>query len=174
MSAVRYNTQNNGTIVALNPGHDGAFVVLKEGHLVLSAEAEHDSKPRHMPASGYFVIDHLRQVDCVPAVIAMSGWTEGYPFQSAATPYHGISQDLVRATPTVICGSQTVLFESTHERSHIFCTYGMSPYPQGTPCYVLVWEGDIGCFYEVDEQLQITQHGPVLPFPGYKYSFLFD
>ena len=165
---------HDATIIAANSGHDGAFVVVRDGELLLSAEAEHGSKPRHMPTSGYFILDKLQKLDCTPAVIATSGWTDAFPFQSAASPYHGIDQRLTTLTPTVICGSKTQLFESTHERSHIFCTYGMSPFPQGKPCYVLVWEGDIGSFYEVDEQLCIRQHGPVMHFPGYKYSFLFD
>jgi predicted NodU family carbamoyl transferase len=50
----------------------------------------------------------------------------------------------------------------------------MAPFPQGEPCYVLVWEGDIGSFYEIDDKLVIKRHGPVLSYPGFKYSFLYD
>jgi len=174
MKTLTHDPHLDATIIAANSGHDGAFVVVRDGQLLLSAEAEHGSKPRHMPANGYFILDNLRKLDYMPAVIATSGWMDGFPFQSAAAPYHGSDPSLTKMTPTVICGSMTQLFESTHERSHIFCTYGMSPYPQGKPCYVLVWEGDIGSFYEVDDKVCIREHGPVIRFPGYKYSFLFD
>jgi hypothetical protein len=32
----------------------------------------------------------------------------------------------------------------------------MSSLPKGTPCYALVWEGEIGAFYEIDSALNIT------------------
>ncbi|SRR6266851_467966 len=170
----RFTLPAGGLILAINPGHDGAVVALKDGNLLFSTEAEHDSQPRHLPANAYLLLNATSKLDDVPAVIATSGWTGDFPFQSASTPYHGISDSLVRIRPSTIFGHKTLLFESTHERSHIFCSYGMSPFPQGMPCYALVWEGDIGSFYEIDEQMQIRQHGPVLSFPGYKYSFLFD
>lgn len=163
-----------GTIIAVNPGHDGAFAVVKDGELLLSSEAEHGSKPRHMPALAYFLLNNISKIDKVPNIICTSGWSEGYPFQSAGTTYHGTSQQEFRIRPSTVFGCRTHLFESTHERSHIFCSYGLSPFPQGEPCYVLLWEGDIGSFYEIDERLCIHRLKSVLPFPGYKYSFLFD
>jgi len=163
-----------GTIIAVNPGHDGAFAVVKDGKLLLSAEAEHGSKPRHMPALAYFLLNNMSKIDDVPSIICTSGWSDGFPFQSAGTSYHGSSQDEVRIRQSTVFGFKTHLFESTHERSHIFCSYGLSPFPQGEPCYLLLWEGDIGSFYEIDERLRIRQLKSILPFPGYKYSFLFD
>lgn len=161
-------------ILAVNPGHDGTFVVLSKGELQLAVPAEQDSHPRYMPANAYFLLDGLMKMEAVPSIIATSGWTAGWPFQSAKVPYHGINDDVVRMTPANMFGKPVTLFESTHERSHIFCTYGMSPFPQGEPCYILIWEGEIGSFYEVDERMNIRQLGEVLSYPGFKYSFLFD
>jgi hydroxymethyl cephem carbamoyltransferase len=163
-----------GAIIAVNPGHDGAFAIVKDGKLLLSVEAEHDSKPRHMPALAYFLLNNISKMNEVPSIICTSGWSDGFPFQSAGTTYHGTSQRELRIRSSSVFGLKTRLFESTHERSHIFCSYGLSPFPQGEPCYVLLWEGDIGSFYEIDERLCIRQLKPVLSFPGYKYSFLFD
>ena len=38
----------------------------------------------------------------------------------------------------------------------------MSPFPQGTPCYALVWEGAIGAFYEIDRDVNFTLIGDVM------------
>jgi predicted NodU family carbamoyl transferase len=165
---------DGAVIVAINPGHDGTFVVVKNNLMVSAIPAEHNSKPRYSPANAYFLLRNIMMLDEVPFVIATSGWSNGWPFQSASTPYHGIKGSLTHSEKVHILGHAVHLYESTHERSHIFCAYGMAPFPQGEPCYVLVWEGDIGSFYEVDDKLNIKRYGPVLSYPGYKYSFLYD
>ncbi|EJT5293019.1 hypothetical protein D8W87_005152, partial [Salmonella enterica] len=38
----------------------------------------------------------------------------------------------------------------------------MSPYPQGKPVYCLVWEGTLGDFYEIDENVNIKHLGKVM------------
>jgi predicted NodU family carbamoyl transferase len=161
-------------IIALNPGHDGTLAAVKNGRLILLSSAEQDSNLRYSAANAYFLLRSLELLNEVPAVVAISGWTNEAAHQSDATPYHGIDDSLVRIQPIKICGHSIHLYQSTHERSHIFCAYGMSPFPQGQPCYILVWEGDIGCFYEIDERLQLRRYGPIVPFPGYKYGFLYD
>jgi predicted NodU family carbamoyl transferase len=50
----------------------------------------------------------------------------------------------------------------------------MSPFPQGQPCYALVWEGQTGSFYEIDHNVNILEFPQVLANPGYKYALLFD
>jgi hydroxymethyl cephem carbamoyltransferase len=165
---------SDDVILSINPGHDGAVALLKDSTLEFSKEAEHDSKPRHWPVGAYQLISLLDQVPRVPIAICISGWSNEYPFQTASAPYYGVDSKLARFSPFSMFGHETLLFESTHERAHVFCSYGLSPIPQGEPCYVLVWEGNIGSFYEIDECLGITQLGPVLRFPGYKYSFLYD
>src|SRR5258708_3958098 len=174
MSVELHRSGADGLILSINPGHDGAIALVKDRRLLLSLEAERDSRPRHMPANAYFLLDVICGMTEIPAVVAISGWGNGFPFQSASTPYHGVNEDCTKLRKTNVFGHRTTVFESTHERSHIFCTYGLSPYPQGEPCYVLVWEGEIGCFYEVDAKMRIQPYGPVLSTPGYKYAFLFD
>ncbi|ECC7365464.1 proline dehydrogenase, partial [Salmonella enterica] len=49
----------------------------------------------------------------------------------------------------------------------------MSPYPQGKPVYCLVWEGTLGDFYEIDENVNIKHLGKVMTDPGNKYSSLY-
>src|SRR5205085_1598663 len=64
-------------------------------------------------------------------------------------------------------------FSSSHERSHILCAFGMSALPKGTSCYALVWEGEIGAFYEIDPTLNITLVANVLNQPGHRYGLLY-
>nr|WP_051410206.1 hypothetical protein [Mesorhizobium sp. LNHC220B00] len=64
-------------------------------------------------------------------------------------------------------------YSSTHERSHLWASYGMSPFPAGMPCYALIWEGALGDFYEIDERLQVVHLGKVIANPGHKYAFLY-
>ena len=49
----------------------------------------------------------------------------------------------------------------------------MSPFEQGEPCYVLVWEDELGDFYEIDRDLKIHHKGRVLDAPGRRFSFLY-
>lgn len=175
MIAPRRELSPGEIILSINPGHDGAVVALQDGVLCLSYQGDNDSRPRHALASSYLLLDATKQLDRAPRLIATSGWSRhGSSYGHTDAPYYGIDDNLVRIRPSMIFGQETLLFESTHERSHIFCSYGMSPFNQGEPCYVLIWEGQIGSFYYIDESMHIHQHGPVLSFPGYKYSFLYD
>ena len=65
-------------------------------------------------------------------------------------------------------------FSSSHVRSHIMCAYGLSPFPQGQPCYVLIWEGLIGAMYYVDEEVRIKKIGDALIAPGNRYQLLYE
>jgi predicted NodU family carbamoyl transferase len=49
----------------------------------------------------------------------------------------------------------------------------MSPFPQGSPCYALVWEGAIGAFYEIDQDMNITLLGDVMNQPGNRYASIY-
>ncbi len=49
----------------------------------------------------------------------------------------------------------------------------MSSLPKGAPCYALVWEGEIGAFYEIDSELNITLLADVLNEPGMRYSSIY-
>jgi predicted NodU family carbamoyl transferase len=64
-------------------------------------------------------------------------------------------------------------FSSSHERSHLLCGFGMSPFSQGSPCYALVWEGAIGAFYEIDRDVNVTLIGDVMNEPGNRYMSIY-
>jgi len=49
----------------------------------------------------------------------------------------------------------------------------MSKLPKGAPCYALVWEGEIGAFYEIDSALNITLLADVLDQVGNRYAILY-
>ena len=51
-----------GPILAFNPGHDGAVVVLQDQFLSYSIEAEHDSYPRHTLASAHLLLEAMAKM----------------------------------------------------------------------------------------------------------------
>jgi hydroxymethyl cephem carbamoyltransferase len=65
------------------------------------------------------------------------------------------------------------VFSSSHERSHLLASYGMSDLSNGEPCYVLIWEGSIGNIYAFGQGARVTDCFPVMEDPGNKYSFLY-
>jgi predicted NodU family carbamoyl transferase len=72
-----------------------------------------------------------------------------------------------------LLGRPVNYFSSSHERSHLLCAFGMSSLPKGTPCYALVWEGEIGAFYEIDGSLNMTLLADVLNQVGNRYALLY-
>ena len=162
-------------ILSYKPGHDGHVAYIKNQELQFSIEAEKDSWPRYAPIPPSLFLNTLGQVDEIPDVIALSGWVKGF---HSSTPdveagYFGWGEDAVIKRKEKVFGKSVDFFSSSHERSHLFCSYGMSPFPQGQPCYVLVWEGNIGAFYHIDENVNVTKVGDVLEDPGNKYAFLY-
>jgi hydroxymethyl cephem carbamoyltransferase len=87
--------------------------------------------------------------------------------------YFGVHDEARRVRKETFFGKTMDVFSSTHERSHILCAYGMSHFSEREPCYVLVWEGRIGSFYEVDENIVIRPLGRVMEDPGRRYTFIF-
>jgi predicted NodU family carbamoyl transferase len=162
------------TILSFNPGHDGSVVLLRDGQLEFSLEAEKDSGSRHQRASASLLLSALQELECAPDVIAVGGWEEEHCRSSFGLGYYGLGVGPGRPRSIRVAGSEVALFESTHERSHVFCSYGLAPYEQGSPCYALIWEGQTGAFCEIDEQLNIHEFPTVLSYPGYKYGFLYD
>lgn len=140
--------------------HDGCVAILADGELVFSAEAEKDSGPRYARLSEDMVLRHLAKMHRLPDVLVQSGWIGDY---LGLDPIADTEIELFRK---IRC------CRTTHERAHIFCTYGLSPFPQGQPCYVLVWEGSIGGFYRVDAQLNIKHLGSPVLHPGHRYQTL--
>ena len=162
-------------IISYKPGHDGTVACVDQGKLVFSIEAEKDSWPRYEEIPPSLFLHSLALMDSVPDVVAVSGWVRG--FHSISSPvgggYFGEGVNTIIDKPVRLMGKEVRHFSSSHERSHLMGVYGMSPFPQGRPCYVLIWEGNIGAFYHIDEKVNVTKVGDVLEDPGNKYSFLY-
>ncbi|MCP5537698.1 MAG: proline dehydrogenase [Akkermansiaceae bacterium] len=163
-------------ILSYNPGHDGAFAYLEDGHLVASIEAEKHSHYRHSPLSVPDVFSVLGELKEVPDVICRGGWWPSDALlseQHLLAGYHGIQKSDIIVGQKRLLGKKVEYFSSSHERSHLLCAFGMSNLPKGTPCYVLLWEGVIGSFYKIDAGLNVTKVADVMPEPGHRYALLY-
>lgn len=162
-------------IFAYKPGHDGHVAMLEDGRLAFSIEAEKDSGPRYGPITPELMLHGLALTGGVPEIVAVSGWLGS--FRPMADPigsgYFGADEENIIDRPWRFQGRDIRYFSSSHERSHIVGAYAMSPFPQGQPCYALVWEGVIGSFYRIDEKLRVTKLGTPMSGPGHKYGFLY-
>lgn len=161
----------------MKPGHDGSIALIDGtvGKLEWSFEAEKDSFPRFEVLNPTQFVSAAEQLSVMPDVFAVSGWSKGSLAVNApiGAGYYGHNRSAVQYHATRMFGAEVKYFTSSHERSHIWCSYGLSPFEQGKPCYVLVWEGALGDFYLVDESLLVTNLGRVMATPGNKYSFLY-
>ncbi|MCA1298585.1 carbamoyltransferase C-terminal domain-containing protein [Stappia indica] len=161
--------------MSFKPGHDGHICLVENGRLVFSMEAEKDSWPRYEVVTPALVQRAMELCPDMPDVIAMSGWAKGFHSVSAPTDgrYFGWDDDCVISQTRRIFGQEIKYFASSHERSHIFCSFALSPFPQGEPFYALVWEGNIGSFYRVDGGMTVEHIGQPLVDPGNKYAYLY-
>lgn len=164
-------------IFAMKPGHDGsiALVDTDAGKLEWSFEPEKDSNPRYDVFNPALFIHAAEKIGAMPDVFAVSGWGKGSLAANApiGAGYYGYAPSAVRHHRTRLFGTEVHYFTDSHERSHIWCSYGLSPFEQGKPCYVLTWEGALGDFYMVDEKLEVSRIGRVMMTPGNKYAFLY-
>lgn len=159
-------------ILSFKPGHDGHIAYLADGALVFSHEAEKDSGYRYAPVDISMMLDAAKQLKAMPDVIALSGWTtsmspDGRPIGAG---YWGLD---FAVQDEEMFGKKVKIFTSSHEKSHIFCSYALSPFPQGQPCYALILEGNIGTFYSVEEDLSIHRLTDVMVAPGIRYAFAY-
>jgi hydroxymethyl cephem carbamoyltransferase len=163
-------------ILGVKEGHDGAYALIDNTHLAFSLEAEKDSFPRCTQTSADLLLRVAQRVDNPPDVVAIGGWTKGLfssdPVLHAG--YFGSDAAGVVVREVKLFGKTTTIFSSSHERGHILAAYALSPFPTGTRCYSLVWEGNVGNFYLIDERVNVTDLGCVTPDPGNKYTFLFS
>jgi predicted NodU family carbamoyl transferase len=164
--------------LSYNPGHDGAIAFLQDSRLMFSIEAEKDSNYRHSAISVAEVLDAVGELGVIPDVICMSGWwpRDHYEFRHGSHRnggYRGVSSASAIMDEGRLLRGRVDYFSSSHERSHILCAFGMSPLPKGTACYSLVWEGEMGTFYEIDSALNITLIADVLNQPGNRYGLLY-
>ena len=163
-------------ILSYNPGHDGAIVYLQNAHLVLSIESEKNSNYRYSPISSHDVFNVLGELGDVPDVICTGGWwpREKHLLGSHIhAGYRGIVKNDFIVEQRRLFGRPVHYFSSSHERSHLLCAFGMSSLPQGTPCYALLWEGEIGAFYEIDSETNVTKLADVMNQPGNRYISLY-
>ena len=163
-------------ILSFNQGHhDTSSAFLDDNKLVFTHEAEKDSGDRHSASFPPLFLVNSFHIDNPPDVLAFSCWhKKSKQFHANTDPgYFGIGTDARVSFSEKMLGSSIKVFASSHERSHIMCSYGLSPFPQGQPCYALVWEGAIGAFYYIDSNVEITKIGDVLNEPGNRYAFLY-
>lgn len=164
--------------LSYNPGHDGAVAYIEDSRLIFSVEAEKDSNYRYSAISVADVLDALSQLNGIPDVICMSGWwaRDHHEFLHGSqrnSGYRGVSLEGAIMDKGRLLRGRTDYFSSSHERAHILCAFGMSPVPKGTPCYALIWEGEMGSFYEIDPDFRITLIADVLSQPGNRYGLLY-
>ena len=165
-------------ILAYNPGHDGAVAFIENGRLSFSIEAEKGSNYRYSAVSVTDLLDVVGELSDLPDVICMSGWwpRDHFEFLHGSRRnggYRGTSEDLAIHEEGRFLRGRTAYFSSSHERSHIMCALGMSPFPKGTPCYALVWEGEMGTFYEIAGDGRVSVVRDVLRQPGNRYALLY-
>lgn len=166
-------SKNNLGILGIKPGHDGAIAYISNGELKFSFESEKDNGNRYAEINAETFMKALSACEKIPDVVASGGWSTGAipTGDPIGAGYCGLESGLER--PMEFMGKTISSFTSSHERSHILCAYGLSPFKQGIPCYAVVWEGHIGAFYFVDEQITITKLNDILIDPGVRYAFLY-
>ena len=164
-------------ILSFKSGHDGtvAGVDCLDSSLLFSYEAEKNSFPRYTPVTPDTFIDAGLWFKDLPDVLALSGWSStGLDHvTTSGAGYFGIGAGSESVGKRTFFGKTVDYYSSTHERAHIWCSYALSPYPQGEPCYVLLWEGALGDFYEIDGNLNIHHRGQVMTAPGKRFAFLY-
>ncbi len=162
-------------ILAYKPGHDGHIAWLDDGQLKFSIEREKDSGPRYGAINTDLWMRAFSLAGGMPDVVAVSGWANQWrPLGDLVEAgYFGEGADTIIDRPHRFLGTDARLFSSSHERSHLLGGYAMSPFAQGEPVYALVWEGMIGAFYRMDEDLNIIRLGTPLDGPGHKYSSIY-
>lgn len=162
-------------ILSFKPGHDGSVALVEDGQLVFSLESEKDSFPRYGNVTPSTLLEAAASSGGLPDVVCISGWVKG--FHSVDRPlgagYFGWDEAGCLAGEERFFGRSVRTFSSTHERSHLLSAYGMSAIPQGKPCYALVWEGNIGSFYEITPEVKIKRITAVMEDPGNKYQHIF-
>jgi predicted NodU family carbamoyl transferase len=153
------------SILGLNSSHDGAVALIEDERLAFCIEAEKNSNERHSRLSLSQFIDIVERIPDVPDVIAIGGWSNYFG------GYSGLDCPQIRRAN--LFGADVGVFSSSHERSHLIGTYAMSPFEQGRPCYCLLWEGTIGCFYKIDAKLRVHRIKDVMSHPGWRFPYLY-
>ncbi len=157
-------------ILSMNSGHNGGTTAIEDGRLLWSREAEKNSNWRFSGLTPQGLISALEDFHRTPDVVALGGWRKSRALRSRSVGagYEGWD---ARASETTLFGRRVQLYNSTHERSHVFAALGLAE--ARFPALCLVWEGSIGCFYKFDDASLTPQRVEVLRAPGERYSALF-
>lgn len=158
-------------ILSFKPGHDGSICYIKNNKLIFCHEAEKDSGTRYSPVTTECTIEALTTLNDAPDIIALSGWSSGNNPHGSNIGAGYLGLEITEPVRRDFLQNNVFFFTSSHERSHLLCAYGMSPFLQGKPCYALLWEGHIGSFYHIDQQLNINKLADIMPDVGVRYAF---
>jgi hydroxymethyl cephem carbamoyltransferase len=164
-------------VLAFNPGHDGAVAAVQDRKLLFSIESEKDSDYRYERLRPMSLLIGGQHIERAPDVIAMGGWFKTIshyrpsqaPIGAGYRGSHPGTQETLN-----LAGKEIKFFSSSHIRSHIAMALGMGPRHDSPLHAVLVWEGEEGTFYLVNESWAIVREVPVLTLPGVRYGLLFS
>jgi hydroxymethyl cephem carbamoyltransferase len=157
-------------IVGVNTYHDAAIATAIDGRLISYIEVSKDNGPRYGDWRT-LTLERLHQAFIgqhgLPDTVAVGGWRGRQP------GYFGVD---AAPLPAPFFATQWPFEQraTTHERAHVLCSYAMSPFEQGEPCYALVYEGTIGSFYRVDEQCRIEKLSTPIVEPGHRYAAVYE
>src|SRR6266699_2587558 len=158
-------------IVAANLQHDGAIAIVRDGQLARYIEAQKDNHRRYA-SLGVLTLSRVwngigEQLGGPPDIVGIAGW------QNSVAPYRGCGTNSI-VTGFIDSDATMRQFATSHERAHILCAYALSPFEQGEPCYALVYEGNIGAFYSIDHECNITPLIEPVREPGHRYAALYE
>jgi hydroxymethyl cephem carbamoyltransferase len=157
-------------ILGYKTGHDGAMAALQDRRLLYSIEGEKDSARRHQRITMEKMLLSEAQLDAIPDVIAMGGWIAEH--RGLGVGYAGI--DNIEQRTMNFFGKEVTFFSSSHERSHLLMSVGMAPRDEASERAVLIWEGNIGNLYTVDERFNVTRRIEVMRHAGWRYAYLYE
>jgi hydroxymethyl cephem carbamoyltransferase len=157
-------------VLAVKPGHDGSVAAIEDGRLLFSLEGEKDTWRRHSGSRPYDVLEAAELLGRMPDVIVLSGWFKPRRWEPVGAGYRG-PHTLAKREGRLF-GQPVTMVTSSHERSHIIGAIGMGPKHDAPLHAVLVWEGNIGSFYLVDDKWRVTKTVEVLRRPGHRWSHL--
>jgi predicted NodU family carbamoyl transferase len=141
--------------------HDGSLCEVLDGELISLKESEKLGGPRFADLTPLYLLEAQRTA-AQPDGIALSCVHERY---------FGI--DRGELSEQKYLGRDIIELVTAHERSHVLCSYAMSPY-SGEEAYCLVWEGTVGTIYEVSPDLSIRRLSSPMSQVGKKYRGIYN
>ena len=109
-------------ILSFKPGHDGSIVFLNDGNLIFSLEAEKNSFRRYEYLTPNVVLDGMSYLEGIPDVLAIGGWSK-LGISGKGAGYFGVGNTNIISSKSNFLGTEVYKFTSSHERSHLMCSY---------------------------------------------------